>query len=99
MATTAFLALPVVLASRAKVPRHGDLRARDAAQATWTRMVQSHGLPWRTGAALDFPPLSFLPGARPAHEARCLAEENVDMSAPVSASTAAMETVFSPGIT
>src|ERR1019366_7039351 len=52
IATIAFLALPVVLASRAKVPRHGDLRARDAAQATWTRMVQSHGLPWRTGAAL-----------------------------------------------
>src|SRR5439155_25164833 len=56
-----------------------------AAQAAWTSVVLSQGLPGRVRVDSRLPALSCKRGQRPAHERRWAEEGKRDISAPISA--------------
>src|SRR5277367_3549349 len=68
-----------------------------AAHAHSVRALRSHGFPPVVRLLLFLPALRLLPGQRPAHELKCLAEGNCFMSAPVSAKMLAALRSWIPG--
>jgi hypothetical protein len=66
--------------------------------AAWVSAVRSHFDPGRVAPLNRLPPEALLPGQIPAHDARCPADGNTDMSQSHSASSTCAVRGATPGI-
>jgi hypothetical protein len=73
-------------------------RPCDAAHAASHKAVRNASSPLRARPDLTLPADSSLPGHNPAHEARCAALGNRDMSTPISATTTSAVRLPTPGM-